>query len=332
MMGCMGGGGPRPFYATLLNMPTLTPEARRIIETEANWRIGRGAQALNAGHVRLQQALSANDPAAAGQAAADLRQGLLRLESGTAALRAVEAGTPPRQLALAWFKNQLGTPASEEVTTEMGVGLWRLSWYHLTTMTFLVAFLLGALLIQYVRMRRVGELVERLTPAPHGSVAGAAPPAGEPPSPKPPSRDVAAHAAGETPEAAKRPWSGSLRVAAVFTETPNVKTFRLEDPQGDDIPFTFLPGQFLTFSAEIDGRTVRRSYTIASAPTQRGYVEIAVKREEQGAESRFLHDQVAVGDPLRVSGPSGAFTFTDKDADSIVLISGGIGITSASRP
>ena len=43
--------------------------------------------------------------------------------------------------------------------------------------------------------------------------------------------------------------------------------------------------------------------------------------------SRYLHDHVAVGDPLEVSGPSGNFTFTGTEADSIVLISGGVGIT-----
>ena len=75
------------------------------------------------------------------------------------------------------------------------------------------------------------------------------------------------------------------------------------------------------------GKPIRRSYTIASSPAQRDYVEITVKREEQGAESRYLHDNVAVGDLLEVSGPSGVFTFTGKEASSIVLIAGGVGIT-----
>ena len=67
--------------------------------------------------------------------------------------------------------------------------------------------------------------------------------------------------------------------------------------------------------------------SIASSPAQHSYVEIAVKREEWGAESRYLHDQVTTGDLLQVSGPSGVFTFTGEEAGSIVLIGGGIGIT-----
>lgn len=338
MMGCMSGG-PRPFYATLLDMPALTPEARRFIETEAEWRIGWGSQAITAGQTRLHHGLGSNDPATVLRAAVEVREGLLLLESGTAALRAIKAGTPPRQFALAWFKDQLGVAATEGVPIAVEGGPWGLSWYHLTTMLFLAAFLAGALMIQYARMRRIGGLVERLTPAAPGAAPGPAPPAPSPaaaletgtlaivPADSP---AVGAPASGSQKSVApstKRSWSGTLRVAAIFQETPDVKTFRLVDPEGGGIPFTFLPGQFLTFSAKIDGKPVRRSYTIASSPAQRDHIEITVKREEQGAESRYLHDQVMVGDPLPISGPSGVFTFMGTEAASIVLIGGGVGIT-----
>ena len=331
MMGCMGGG-PQPFYAALLDMPALTPEARRFIETEAARRLGWGTQAITAGQLRLDQALAANNPTAVEQAAAVVRQGLLQLESGTAALRAVEAGTAPRQLALAWFKDQLSMEAAETTAPmTMGGGLWGLSWYHLTTMGFLVAFLAGVLLIQYARMRRISGLVKRLMPSSPDAAPDPVPASGRPLGPgtaaSPPVEGAIPPGRMPAPVATKRLWSGVLRVALIFTETHNVKTFRLIEPEGGDIPFTFLPGQFLTFSADIDGKPVRRSYTIASSPAQHSYVEIAVKREEWGAESRYLHDQVTIGDLLQVSGPSGVFTFTGEEAGSIVLIGGGIGIT-----
>ncbi|MCO6416206.1 FAD-binding oxidoreductase, partial [Siccirubricoccus sp. KC 17139] len=151
-----------------------------------------------------------------------------------------------------------------------------------------------------------------------------APVAGTAPVPTPAASAAPSPAAATA--AARRPWSGALGVAAIFRETPTVKTFRLVDPGGGDIPFTFMPGQFLTFSAELDGRTARRSYTIASSPAQRSYVEVTVKREEQGLISRHLHDKAAVGDPLEVSAPLGVFTFMGEEA-SIVLIAGGVGIT-----
>jgi len=336
MMGCMGGGA-KPFYPALMDMPSLTPEARRFIETEAAKRLGAGSEAITIGQAPLHAALSANDPAAMQQAAASVREGLLQVESGASALQAVNEGQQPRQIALTWFKTQMSVPVGDAMV--MGDGPWGLSWFHLTMMAFLVAFLLGAILIHYARLRRVGGLVDRLIP---GGEA-AAPSAG---TPGPASARTAPTAAAATPNPApaagaevaratappkadspKRPWSGALRVAAIFRETPNVKTFRLMEPDGGNIPFTFLPGQFLTFSAMIDDKPIRRSYTIASSPAQRDFVEITVKREEQGAESRYLHDHIAIGDHLEVSGPSGVFTFTGKETDSIVLISGGVGIT-----
>ena len=57
------------------------------------------------------------------------------------------------------------------------------------------------------------------------------------------------------------------------------------------------------------------------------YCEITVKREDQGAGSRYLHDVVKEGDTIEVQAPSGKFVVTGKEADSVVLISGGVGIT-----
>lgn len=214
MMGCMGGG-PRPFYATLLEMPELTPEARQFIQIEAERRIGWGSEAIAAGQARLQRAFSANDPASAGQATATIRDGLLRLESGTAALRAIDAGTSPRQFALTWFRDQLAVPTAEAATVTDD-GPWGLSWYHVITMAFLIVFLAGALMIQFARSRRIGGLVARLTPAkPAPATDAAAPGPSAPAVPAPPvkpgSLDAAAAGSGKPASApVKRPWSGAL--------------------------------------------------------------------------------------------------------------------------
>ena len=70
-----------------------------------------------------------------------------------------------------------------------------------------------------------------------------------------------------------------------------MKTFRMVNPEGGALPFSFLPGQFLTFSVEIDGKRARRSYTIASSPATTAYVEVTVKRQEHQGVSAFLHDR-----------------------------------------
>jgi ferredoxin-NADP reductase/DMSO/TMAO reductase YedYZ heme-binding membrane subunit len=132
------------------------------------------------------------------------------------------------------------------------------------------------------------------------------------------------------PDASPRPaqrWEGVLRVAKVFIETPEVRTFRLVALSGTTLPFQHLPGQFLTLRLNLDGRDVRRSYTIASSPTRAAYCELTIKREEQGLVSRYLHDVVREGATFNVSAPLGRFTFTGAEAREIVMIAGGVGIT-----
>ncbi len=136
-----------------------------------------------------------------------------------------------------------------------------------------------------------------------------------------------AHAASSTSAVRPQFWTGQLRVARVFDETPEVRTFRLVPTAGTRLPFDFLPGQYLNLSLIVDGKKVHRSYTIASPPSRVGYCELTVKREARGVASRHLHDAVGEGCLLDISAPAGRFTFTGTEAGSIVLIGGGVGIT-----
>ena len=122
-------------------------------------------------------------------------------------------------------------------------------------------------------------------------------------------------------------WSGELRVAAVFHETPDVRTFRLMRPDGQPLPFEHAPGQYLNVALTIDGKRVNRSYTIASSPTRGHACEITVKRGAGGFGSVHLHERIVVGSMLQVSAPAGRFVFTGAEADRVVLIAGGVGIT-----
>ena len=123
-------------------------------------------------------------------------------------------------------------------------------------------------------------------------------------------------------------WRGYLRVGSIVTETPNAKTFRLLPASGDRcLPFTFVPGQFLNVAFWIGGARMNRSYSISSSPTHREYVELTVRREPRGAVSRHIVDLLRVGNRIEAGGPVGRFTFTGTEADSIVLISAGVGVT-----
>jgi ferredoxin-NADP reductase/DMSO/TMAO reductase YedYZ heme-binding membrane subunit len=122
-------------------------------------------------------------------------------------------------------------------------------------------------------------------------------------------------------------WSGPMKVVRITRETPDVQTFRFASPDGGKLPFEHQPGQYLVISPVIDGKKVNRPYTISSPPTRRDYCEITVKREENGFVSRHLHDTLREGDVVNLTAPTGRFTFDGTQAESIVLIAGGVGIT-----
>jgi ferredoxin-NADP reductase len=340
----MGIRAPKELYPTLMNLPTLSVELRQTIEAQARARVSASIDEIANAEMALRHANAAGDAAGAEQAASRLREALNQVKSGTTMLRSLAEGKPPPQIALDWFKEQLNlTPATLTHGTSGPLGL---SWFHLITMSLVASFAAAMLAIYVVRMRRADALVNRLTSAPavRSAPATPAPLAAAPPvsfSPRvvaaPASTTLAAvpsaPAAGQATSAQVTApprtglWKGQLRVAAIFPETPLVKTFRLRDPQGGPIPFTFVPGQFLTYSAEIEGKLVRRSYTIASSAAQTAYVETTIKREELGVFSDYMHDKIVVGDLVEVMGPSGVFTFRGTEAESVVLIGGGVGIT-----
>jgi ferredoxin-NADP reductase/DMSO/TMAO reductase YedYZ heme-binding membrane subunit len=133
--------------------------------------------------------------------------------------------------------------------------------------------------------------------------------------------------AKKKPKAKKKFWSGELVLSKIRRETHDVKTFRFTLPDGGPLPFEHVAGQYLNIALMIDGRRVNRSYTIASSPVHRDYVEISVKRDPKGVASQFLHDQVTEGMRFKIGAPAGKFYFAGSEAKRVILVAGGVGIT-----
>ncbi len=324
MMKGMGTTGPPPLFPSLMELPSVSPERRETLGRQAHERMKVGAAVLSDGLDRLSRALPDNDYTAMQDATARMREGLEQFESGLAAHRALAEGQSPHRVALGWFKSQMDLPIA--AAPSGAGGPFGLSWFHAFVMVVLVAFAAAMIGMYFFKMRRAALLLQGLTggvPAP-----GAAAPSGRAiPTTSGPAAGAAAPSAPPSPPAVPGKWAGQLRVGRIFQETPDVKTFRLMNPLGGVLPFTFLPGQCLTVTMAQDGKPVRRSYTIASSPTQHDYAEITVKHEEGGVVSGYLHDHVKEGDQLECSGPSGSFIFTGRECKCVVLIGGGVGIT-----
>ena len=228
----------------------------------------------------------------------ELREALAQFDSGLAVRRALAEGRAPRNVALQWFKKELNlVPLADEANRHVLGG----ASFHLVVIAILGTFAASMIAMYFFKMRRATALVKELSKTvPEGRSSskvvdsfardsGQSPLVAAPPQSAPVAPPQFPEMKNRTEPVHK--WSGKLRVCRILDECPGVKTFRLADLNDIGLPFTFYPGQFLTLSMTVEGKTVRRSYTIASSPTQSHYCGLTVKRESNGLVSRYLHDR-----------------------------------------
>ncbi len=133
-----------------------------------------------------------------------------------------------------------------------------------------------------------------------------------------------------------RTWTDGLTVRCVgaIEKTHDVKTFRFA--ANPPLLFDYKPGQFVTLTLNINGRSVDRSYTISSTPSRPHTLEITVKRvpapahaldAPSGLVSNWLHDNLQVGSEIEISSPMGDFSCVGHAARKILFLSAGSGIT-----
>ena len=110
------------------------------------------------------------------------------------------------------------------------------------------------------------------------------------------------------------------------TDTSLQITFRR--PADDAGGWQFAHGQHLVLRHQVDGRELRRCYSLCS-PAPDGPLRVAVRRVEGGAFSGWVHDTLQVGQEIDVMPPRGAFTHSlaSDAARRYLLVAGGSGIT-----
>jgi len=97
----------------------------------------------------------------------------------------------------------------------------------------------------------------------------------------------------------------------------------------DGVMPVYEAGQFLTVLFQVNGKEIRRSYSICSSPVLAEPLSIAVKLVENGEISKHLHHKTAVGDILTALYPNGLFTYSpvEEIKRTIFLFAAGVGIT-----
>jgi ferredoxin-NADP reductase len=111
-------------------------------------------------------------------------------------------------------------------------------------------------------------------------------------------------------------------VAAIKTETPRVKSFRIGLPMW----MPHLPGQHYDVRlTAADGYRAQRSYSVASSPLDEGEIELTIDRLEEGEVSPYFHDVVVEGDQVEVRGPFASY-FVWRGEKPVLLVGGGSGV------
>jgi ring-1,2-phenylacetyl-CoA epoxidase subunit PaaE len=117
------------------------------------------------------------------------------------------------------------------------------------------------------------------------------------------------------------------RIEALTSDAAQI-TFAIPPDLRDT--FAFKSGQFLTLRSLINGESVRRSYSICSAPAQlvkSQEISIGIKRVVGGVFSSWATQQLLAGDEVDVMPPDGRFCFKKPDAKMRLMIAAGSGIT-----
>lgn len=114
-----------------------------------------------------------------------------------------------------------------------------------------------------------------------------------------------------------------IRVASVHDEAADVRSYDLRAEGNGALP-RFTAGAHIDLHLP---NGMIRSYSLCNAPSERDRYVIAVQKDSMGrGGSRFIYDEMQVGQKLQISAPRNNFMLAE-DASHTVMIAGGIGIT-----
>ena len=113
-------------------------------------------------------------------------------------------------------------------------------------------------------------------------------------------------------------------LSELIQETPDTFTYRVKPTAGGEV-IQYKPGQFVQLHLTPDSDAkMSRSYSIASSPSSRGFIDLTIKI--QGSFPEFLKD-LQPGHVFGLRGPLGHFYFDPEEQPHIVLLGAGVGVT-----
>ena len=119
-----------------------------------------------------------------------------------------------------------------------------------------------------------------------------------------------------------------LVIKEVRRETPSCVSILFNVPEELQSFYQFVAGQYVTLKVTLDGKEVRRAYSICSSPKS-GELRVAVKAVKNGFFSSFANEKLSVGNLIEVGLPEGKFIFEPhpEKQKNYIAFAAGSGIT-----
>jgi len=99
-----------------------------------------------------------------------------------------------------------------------------------------------------------------------------------------------------------------LSIKEIKRETPQTISVVFNVPLEFKDFYKFIAGQYVNLKLTLDGKEIRRAYSICSSPTN-DELRIAIKAIKNGTFSKFANEQLKEGSVIEVGTPEGRFTF-----------------------
>ena len=118
-------------------------------------------------------------------------------------------------------------------------------------------------------------------------------------------------------------WQSCV-IVEIATRTPAIKSFFLRLTE----TFNYAAGQHVDVRLTApSGYTAKRSYSIATAPSDSKEIELAIELLADGEVSSFFHNVAQVGDTIELRGPLGGhFLWPGPSNKPVLLVGAGSGV------
>jgi len=118
-----------------------------------------------------------------------------------------------------------------------------------------------------------------------------------------------------------------LEVGHIHRETPSAVSVEFTIPTALEPEFSFKSGQYITIKKTLNGKEVRRAYSLCSTPKE-NRVKVAIKEVTNGTFSTYANQELKAGAFLEVHPPEGKFVYTPSShKGAVALFAAGSGIT-----